>query len=391
MDLRPILYAIGILLCILALGMLFPMLADIYAANSDWRVFFTCIVITSFFGGSLILSTAGQEFNMNTKQVFIFTSLSWLSLAIFASLPLYFSQLGLSFTDSFFEAMSGITTTGSTVITGLDTAPPGILLWRAILQWLGGIGIILMAMSVLPFLNVGGMQIFRTELSESEKALPRTAQLASMIGTIYLILTGACALLYIISGMGIFDSICHALTTISTGGFANFDESFAYYNTPGTEAVSITFMLLGGMPFVLYLKAVNGNFSALFKDTQVIWFLSLVSIATIILIAHLTAQEHFGPIESLRKSTFNVVSLITGTGYTNGNYTEWGGFAVSLLFFLMVVGGCAGSTSCGIKIFRFQVLYNVTKVQIQKLIIQTVFLTRITITVPSSQKSQCRS
>ena len=230
------------------------MVADLYTGHPDWHVFFVCIIITSFFGGSLILSTAGQDLTMNTKQVFVFTSLSWISLAFFAAFPLYLSELELSFTDAFFEAMSGITTTGSTVITGLDTAPPGILLWRSLLQWLGGIGIILMAMSVLPFLNVGGMQIFRTELSESEKALPRTAKLASSIGLIYVMLTSLCAVLYLFSGMGLFDSVCHALTTISTGGFANSDESFAHYDTLATEIIAITFMILGGIPFILYLK-----------------------------------------------------------------------------------------------------------------------------------------
>ncbi len=368
MDLRPVLYAIGILLCILAIGMVFPMLADLYADQPDWRVFLVCIIITAFFGGSLILSTAGQKFTMNTKQVFVFTSLSWLSLAFFAAFPLYFSELGLSFTDAFFEAMSGITTTGSTVITGLDTAPPGILLWRALLQWLGGIGIILMAMSVLPFLNVGGMQIFRTELSESEKALPRTAQLASSIGMIYVILTGLCAAAYLTAGMGMFDSVTHALTTIATGGFANYNDSFGHYDTPSIEFIAVTFMILGGTPFVLYLKALNGNSRAMFKDSQLRWFLSLVFASIFVMVVYLTIQQDMPLSDSIRKSSFNVVSLITGTGYTNGDYSLWGGFAVSLLFFLMVVGGCAGSTSCGIKIFRFQVLYSVTQVQIKKLI-----------------------
>lgn len=371
MDLKPVLYVIGILLTVLSLSMVFPMMADLYTGYADWKVFFVCIIITAFFGGSLILSNSaaeGEEFNMSTKQVFVFTSLSWLALALFAALPFWFSELKMSFTDSFFEAMSGITTTGSTVITTLDTTPPGILLWRGILQWLGGIGIILMAMSVLPFLNVGGMQIFRTELSESEKALPRTAQLASSIGMIYVFLTGLCAVLYLMAGMSTFDAITHSMTTIATGGFANYNASFAHYDTPSIELISITFMLLGGIPFVLYLKGMNGNIAAMFQDTQVRWFLSIVFISIIIMITYLVMQQDMPLGTSIRKSAFNVVSLITGTGYTNGDYNAWGGFAVSLLFFLMVVGGCAGSTSCGIKIFRFQVLYSVASVQIQKLI-----------------------
>lgn len=368
MDLRPVLYVNGVLITILATSMALPMLADLYFGHSDWKVFFLCIIITAFFGGSLILSNVGQVSKISVKQAFILISSVWCSLAIFASLPFKMSALDMSFTDSFFEAMSGITTTGSTVITGLEQAPPGILLWRAILQWLGGIGIIIMAMSVLPFLNVGGMQIFKTELSESEKVLPRTAQLASSIGLIYLVLTLICIIAYMISGMQTFDAIAHALTTISTGGFSTFDTSFGHYQTVSTEIVAITFMIIGGLPFVLYLKAVRGDIKPIFKDTQVQWFVAIIGLSVFVTVIYLVLQYELTVGESLRRAGFNIVSLITGTGYTNGDYNLWGGFAVSLLFFLMVVGGCAGSTTCGIKIFRFQVFYAVAKVQVQKLI-----------------------
>lgn len=368
MDLRPVLYVNGILITILAISMFLPMLADLYFQNSDWKVFFLCIIITAFFGGSLILSNTGQVDRISVKQAFILISSTWCSLAIFASLPFKMSVLDLSLTDAFFEAMSGITTTGSTVITGLNEAPPGILLWRAILQWLGGIGIIIMAMSVLPFLNVGGMQIFKTELSESEKVLPRTAQLASSIGLIYLVLTLMCIIAYMASGMQTFDAIAHALTTISTGGFSTFDSSFGNHTNISIEITAITFMIIGGLPFVLYLKAVQGNLRPIFKDTQVRWFMAIIALSILTTVLYLVLQQNLGTGEAIRRASFNIVSLITGTGYTNGNYNEWGGFAVSLLFFLMVVGGCAGSTTCGIKIFRFQVFYAVAKVQVQKLI-----------------------
>lgn len=368
MDLRPTLFVIGIFLSILSISMILPMLADLYFGYSDWKVFFFCIIVTAFFGGSLILSNTGVNFNMNVRQVFMFTTLSWLALVIFAALPFYFSELKMDFTNAFFESMSGITTTGATVIVGLDDAPPGILLWRAILQWLGGIGIVLMAMSVMPFLSVGGMQIFKTELSESEKALPRTAQLASSIGMIYFVLTIICALCYIMAGMSIFDAVAHAMTTIATGGFSTTDTSFAAHDTVWNEVVAIVFMLCGSIPFVLYLKAIRGNLSAFIRDSQVRWFFAIVSISIATMIAYLHFQQDFGFFEATRKSFFNVISIITGTGYVNGDFALWGGFAVSLLFFLMVVGGCAGSTSCGIKIFRFQVLYAILDVQIKKLL-----------------------
>ncbi|PCK00109.1 MAG: potassium transporter TrkH [Zetaproteobacteria bacterium] len=348
--------------------MILPMMADLYFGYDDWKVFFICIIITAFFGGALVLSNTGHNFNITTRQAFLLTNTTWVILPTFGALPFWFSSLDMSVTDSFFEAMSGITTTGSTVMSGLDYTPAGILLWRGILQWLGGIGIIIMAMSVLPFLKVGGMQIFKTELSESEKALPRTAKLASSIAVIYVGLTIICACCYMITGLEIFDAVVHAMTTISTGGFSTFDASFSHFETASPSIVCIIFMILGGMPFVLYLKAVHGNLRPLFKDSQVRWFLSIIAITTIITISYLTAQQDMPFIEALLPSLFNVVSLMTGTGFTNGDYNTWGGFAVSMFFFLMVVGGCAGSTSCGIKIFRFQVLYAVTKIQISKLL-----------------------
>jgi len=343
------------------------MLADIYFGYDDWMVFFSCMIITAFFGGALILSNMGHEFNVNTRQAFLLTNSVWLSLAIFGALPFWFSSLEMSFTDSFFESMSGITTTGSTVITGLDYAPKGILLWRAILQWLGGIGIIIMAMSILPFLKVGGMQIFKTELSEDDKALPRTATLASSIAVIYIFLTGLCAVFYMMTGLEIFDAIAHALTTISTGGFSTFDSSFSHYTKLGPEVVCISFMILGGMPFVLYLKVVKGSWKALLNDAQVKWFISIIIITTMTMAAYLSNQG-MSVDEAIRRSLFNIVSVMTGTGFGSGDYNAWGGFSVSIFFFLMVVGACAGSTSCGIKIFRFQVLYSVAKTQISSLL-----------------------
>lgn len=345
------------------------MLVDLYFGNPDWKVFLFCILLTSFFGGTLILTNASTSgFSITIKQAFLLTFLSWLTLATFAAFPFWFSTLNLSFTDSFFEAMSGITTTGSTIMTGLDNMAPGILIWRAILQWLGGIGIIVMALSVLPFLKVGGMQLFKTESSESEKALPRAKKLAASIFYIYLFLTFACTIAYNFSGLSMFDSIAHAMTTIATGGFSTFDASFGNFNAPWTESIAIVFMILGSLPFVLYLKALQGSPRALFTDSQVRWFMSIVFISITIMIAYLVKQIDMGFWDALRRATFNVVSIITGTGYTNHDFGAWGGFAVSLLFFLMVVGGCAGSTTCGIKIFRFQVLYAIADVQIRKLL-----------------------
>ena len=368
MDYRPILFINGILLSTLALSMVFPMLFDLYYGFPDWKVFFMCILLTGFIGGALVLSNAGHNFQFSIRQAFLLTGTSWISIAIFSAMPFWLSELNLSFTDAFFEAVSGITTTGSTVIIGIDNAPPGILLWRAILQWLGGIGIIVMALSVLPFLKVGGMQLFRMESSENEKVVPRAAKLAGTIAAVYLLLTIICAICYTLSGFRPFDAMAHAMTTIATGGFSTFDNSFADHSSPWPGITAIIFMILGGLPFVLYIKAINGNVLALFRDAQVRLFIKILALSIFVMTLYLILNMTIPLGEAIHLAGFNVVSIITGTGYTNGDYGAWGGFAVSMVFFLMVIGGCAGSTTCGIKIFRFQVLYEVAKSQFKQLL-----------------------
>jgi len=368
MNIRPILYIEGILLSILSASMIFPMLADMYYGYNDWQVFFVCIVITAFFGGSLVLSNQGMQFNLSARDAFLLTNTTWILLPAFGSLPFWLSSLNMSATDSFFEAMSGITTTGSTVITGLDNAPAGILLWRAMLQWLGGIGIIIMAMSVLPFLKVGGMQIFKTEMAENEKALPRTSKFASSIAIIYASLTTLCALGYVFAGLDVFDAVAHAMTTISTGGFSTFDNSFNHFQSLTPSAIAIIFMTLGGIPFILYLKAVRGSPLLLIKDTQVRWYLYIIALSALSIALFLSVSQGIPFTKSSFLSLFNVISVMTGTGYAQGNIVHWGSYAITIFLFLMAVGGCAGSTSCGIKVFRFQVLYSITKSQVKHLL-----------------------
>lgn len=369
MDFKPVLFVVGLLLCVLSVSLALPMLVDLSLGNPDWKVFFFCILTTGFFGGSLVISTSQDEpHSFSVRQAFMLLFLTWLSIATFGAMPFYMSELNLSFADSFFESMSGITTTGGTVIVGLDDAPPGILLWRGILQWLGGIGIILMAMSVLPFLKVGGMQIFKTELSEEEKALPRFARLTRTIGVIYIGLTLICTACYMLAGMNGFNAFAHALCTISTGGFSTFDASFMNYTDPWNEIVAIVFMIAGGIPFVLYVKLVGGNVKPLLRDSQVKLFLTIIAATTIIVTLHLVYSGQMEFFEALRRSSFNIVSVMTGTGFASADFSLWGPFALAVFLFLMVIGGCAGSTTCGIKIFRFQVLYSVIAVQIKRLL-----------------------
>lgn len=369
LDVRPIFFIIGILLVTLAAGMGVPALTDLIAGQSDWRVFAGSAGACLFIGVGLILTMRTETMRIGVRQAFLLTTVSWLVIALFGALPFALADLNLSYTDAVFEAMSGITTTGATVISGLERAPPGILIWRAILQWLGGIGIIVMAVSILPLLQVGGMQLFRMESSEKgEKALPRVAQVATIIGLIYAGLTALCAIGYWVAGMRGFDAIAHAMTTVATGGFSTADASVGYFNSPAIEWIAVVFMLAGSMPFVLYIQAVRGNAAPLFRDPQVRTFLAivLVCIALLVVWKVATGREALGP--AIRLVTFNLVSIMTGTGYATSDFSQWGEFAMTVFFFAMFVGGCAGSTTCGLKVFRLQVLYASTVAQVGKLL-----------------------
>ncbi len=369
LSFRPILYVNGILLSILSLAMLIPAAVDVFMDNPDWKTFAISAFFTAFFGAIMILTNQGEVHKLNLRQAFVLTTTSWLVLVLFASLPFMFSDLEASFADSFFEAMSGLTTTGSTVMVGLDNFPPGILLWRALLQGLGGIGIIVVAMAILPMLRIGGMQLFRTESSDkSDKALPRARQVATSIMGVYAFLIFLCFTLYWTQGIGAFDAICHALTTVSTAGFSTHDLSFSYFNNPTLEVIAIVFMLLGALPFVLYVHALHGRPESILKDSQVRWFLAVTIFAISIMTVWVSNTESMEWMSAIRYSAFNIVSVITTTGYATSDYGAWGSFGTTFFFLLIVVGGCTGSTTGGIKIFRYQILYQVAKAQVQQLI-----------------------
>lgn len=370
MDFRPVFLVIGILLTTLALFMCIPVAVDLFLGHPDWEVFAVSAGATLFTGIAMALSsnTSGAAFSV--RQAFLMTTLAWVVLTVFAALPFAYSELEMSFTDACFEAMSGLTTTGSTVIVGLGTVPPGILLWRALLQWVGGIGIIVMAIAILPVLRVGGMQLFRMESSDnSEKALPRAAQVATAIGVIYLLLTGICMAAYWFAGMSGFDAVTHAMTTIATGGFSTRDGSVGAFGSPTIEAIATVGMFVGALPFLLYLRTIQGDWLAVVRDSQVRWFSCLVVLAIVAATGWLWIDEGRAFFAALRTGAFNVISIITGTGYATEDYTLWGAFATPLFFFIMFVGGCAGSTTCGIKVFRFQVLYAAARTQMRHLLL----------------------
>jgi trk system potassium uptake protein TrkH len=374
---RPVFLVIGLFVAALGVTMLVPAGADLFvdgkAARSDGLAFLASAAFCITFGGGLAAATWGRVEALTTRQGFLITTLSWVALVCAASLPFTIHQQGLSVTDAFFEAMSGLTTTGATVVVGLDTLPPGFLLWRSMLQWFGGVGVIIMALAVLPFLSVGGMQLFRLESSDkSDKIMPAADDLALSIFLLYAGLTLACFVTYWALGMSAFDAINHAMTTVATGGYSTKDSSFAYFIdgsvTRGpVDLAAVVFMVLGSLPFGLYLLALRGHASALFTDSQVRFFILAASVFTAVITVRIIATLGYDGWSGFRAAAFNIVSIMTGTGYASANYNAWGPFALGFFFCVMFVGGCAGSTSCGLKIFRLQVAFSALVIYVQKL------------------------
>ena len=366
---KTVFFAIGVLLLILGTFMLIPFFVQfIYDEKSG--TFLSSALMTAFIGILLILTNLEENKKLNLQQAFLLTTLSWLSIAVFGCLPFLMSDLNLSFIDSFFESMSGITTTGSTIIINLNEAPKSILIWRAIMQWLGGIGIIVMAITILPLLNIGGMQLFRMESSDTaEKILPKTTEVTLIISIIYLVLTFVCGVAYWFVGMNVFDSIAHSLTTIATGGFSTYSGSIGYFQNPKIEIISIIFIILGSLPFIAYLKFIKGEKKIFLKDTQIRGLIYILIISIVLMFLYLMLNnKEYSFLENFRISAFNVVSVLSGTGYVTDDFSSWGKFPLVFFLFLMFVGGCAGSTTCGIKIFRFQILGYFILNQIKKLV-----------------------
>ena len=365
---KTVFFIVGILLVILGIFMMIPYGVQlIYDENSN--SFFSSSVITIFIGILTVLSSLKRDNQLNLQQAFLFSTLSWVSIALFGSLPFLLSDINLSFSEAFFESMSGITTTGSTTIIDLDSTPKSILIWRAIMQWLGGIGIIVMATTVMPLLKVGGMQVFKTDTSDTEKILPKTIEVAFAIIFIYTALTIACSFVYWTQGMNMFDSVAHSLTTLATGGFSTHNESIGFFESPGIELTAIIFIILGSIPFITYLKFVKGNRKIFYQDVQIKGFLYLLFISILIMFVYLFLNNsEYNFLDNLRISSFNVISILSGTGYVTDDFGLWGEFPLIFFIFLMFVGGCAGSTTCGIKVFRLQILFLFIGNQIKKLI-----------------------
>ncbi len=342
---RPILFVNGAVLAIISLPLL---LIEMLNTGAELP-FVKAFAFILFVGMGLMLASRGSSISFTHKQTFILTASIWVSLVVAAALP--FWMHGMTLTDSVFEATSGITTTGATVLVGLDEMPNSILMWRAFLQWLGGIGIVVTAIAMLPFLGIGGMQLFRTESSEaSEKELPSAAKLASTTLWVYVALTILCALAYNFEGMTVFDAIAHSLTTVATGGFSTHDASIGYFNNPVIYWTCILFMFLGSIPFLWYIKAVRKQQFAS-EQLRIYVIALIIIIGTLATWLVLSKEKEWS--EAILHATFSVISVVTTSGFAISDYSAWGGFSAMLFFFLIFAGGCTGSTSGGIKTMRF--------------------------------------
>ncbi|MCC2113998.1 MAG: TrkH family potassium uptake protein, partial [Hyphomicrobiales bacterium] len=324
-DIRPVAFAVGAFVAILAPLMLVCAVVDLDADNPDWMVFVASSVVVFGFGSMVALATRTDQFRFDVRQGFLLTVAVWCAMALVGATPFYFASLNADFADSVFEAVSGITTTGSTVLNDLDHMPPGILLWRALLQWIGGIGIIATALIVFPFLQVSGMQLFKMESSDvSEKYTARIADTTSRIALLYFGLTVATAVALIAAGMPAFDAVCHAMTAVSTGGFGTHDSSVGYYGSREIEVILVVAMLAGSLTFVLMMQALTGGLSALLRDPQTRLFFSMIAIAVICIAGWRIATSDVVPLDAVWSTLFSVVSIITTTGFVTDDYSAWG-------------------------------------------------------------------
>ncbi len=367
-DLRPVCVIVGWLLALLGGAMLLPLLVDLLDRDPNASAFGEAAVVTIVAGAAIATASgSARQRGLSKQQGFILTTLCWIAFSAFAALPLMLGAPHLSFARAFFETVSAMTTTGATVIVGLDEAPRGLLLWRLILQWIGGLGVVLLAMILLPVLRIGGMQILRMgDFNTIDKIMPRARDLAQSFGNVYVGLTVVCALAYDWSGMSPFDAWGHAMSTIATGGMANYDASFSGFSI-SAQYVATLFMLLSSLSFVRYVQFLAGDAAPFFRDTQIRTFaLIYLGLCAALVLARLQDGQTFGE-PMLREVAFSLASVISTTGFATADYGQWGGLAAVIVFCAMMIGGCSGSTAGGPKVFRYQILATVTAAEIMSL------------------------
>lgn len=362
-------YTVGIVMLLLGALQTIPAALDFFDGHPDAWVFLVCGLLTSFLGGALYFACRGYTDRISLREGFLLTNAAWLAMTVVGALPFHFTSLGASPADAVFESISGITTTGATVFTGLDNLPRGILMWRGILHGVGGIGIISLAVLLLPFLHVGGMQILQTESSDkSEKLMPRTRTVVLALTVVYIVLNIVCALVYCALGMTNFDAAVHALSTIAAGGFANYDASLGHYASPAVDIAATVFMFLAALPFIVFVSIAFRRRLDFHRDAQIRAFSLLVAGVTAILSLYLWLGDRYPLADSLRLSAFSVVSILSTTGFATTDYLQWGSFSAMTFLFITYLGGCAGSTAGGMKTMRVVIAFETFKVQIKRLL-----------------------
>ncbi len=367
-NIKPIALVGGTVVCAVGFLLLIPLTTELIYQTESWQSYAVPILLYLIVGGSLVITNRNVELKISIKEAFIITVLSWILLAILCAIPFIYTQLKLSVIDAIFESMSGITTTGATILNNIDDLPKGILIWRALLQWLGGIGIVVIALVILPFLRIGGMQLFHLEGNDPyDKFLPKISSVVTKIIFVYSGLTALLVLLYFANGMTFFDAIAHSFTTISTGGFSTHNESFAYFNNHSILNIATIFMIIGSIPFLLLARTTLTN-NALFKDHQVRVLIFILIIAISLIYYFARSYVEGTTLNQLSTISFNTISIISGTGYVSSNFEEWGNYASVLFLLLMFIGGCAGSTTGGLKVFRFQILFKYIHLHLKKML-----------------------
>ena len=367
-NIKPIALVGGTVVCAVGFLLFIPLITELIYQTESWQSYAVPILLYLIVGGSLVITNRNVELKISIKEAFIITVLSWILMAILCAIPFIYTQLKLSIVDAIFESMSGITTTGATILNNLDSLPKGILIWRALLQWLGGIGIVVIALVILPFLRIGGMQLFHLEGDDPyDKFLPKISSVVTKIVFVYSALTALLIILYFINGMTLFDSIAHSFTTISTGGFSTHNDSFAYFRSNSILNIAVVFMIIGSLPFLLLAQTNISNY-ALFRDHQVrvLVFILIIAISLIYYFARPFVEGN--AISQLSTISFNTISIISGTGYVSENFEDWGNYASVLFLLLMFIGGCAGSTTGGLKVFRFQILFKYIYLHLKKML-----------------------
>ena len=372
MQLRVVILALGLMTALLGAAMIPCWLLDVADGRAEWPVFAASATMLLLFGGGLVVLSGGRKERTGSREAFLLTVLVWVVLPAMAAIP--FTGIGMSFTDAMFESISGLTTTGSTVMTELDDKPRGILLWRAILQWFGGIGIIVTAIAILPMLRVGGMQLFQLESSDvAGKFMPRIGEISAQIGMIYLFISVCCALAYMLSGMTSFEAIAHAMTTVAAGGYSTYDASFGAFSETAAVPTAIFFMIIAGLPFsLLALAMIHGKVKPLLSDPQLRLFLGLIiGITTLVFFLRVIADQDYviiSPFSGYIETLFNVVSVMTGTGYATTAYDGWGEPVIMIFLITIFLGGCAGSAACGIKMFRLEISFRAVIAHAQQMV-----------------------